>query len=522
MRFPPRTISLVFRVLFAIMVAGLLPFIGVGLVGLNGYRAASRDAEQTTAKALDDASSATLLERTQQTASALGAFLNERADDTRMIAVTPFDPVILSRFAARTEPLWYVTGTRAQPVEYRDPFPLYREVLMLDRTGRVVVRTVDGKLVSDPGDTTRAGAYFATAKTLAPNALSVSHLSRRYAPEPADEATQLPGKDFIAFDGVYRFIAARRTVDGTFDGAVMLALDARFIMEFTNHIISTHANQEVVWADFASGDYSYLLDDEGFYIAHPQLWAVRGDDANGQPVPAARSQGELKDHPLNDAQAGWIDPNRPLLFANGLAGMSGTVQATNSAGVTTVKTYAPIPFVEGTYRDRGVFGVVVIGASLAEFHESASTVQAHVDTHRKQFAWLMGLAASVGLLLSVIVGIIVSQLLVRPLRKVTAAAKKLKDGVFDEEPLWSISRRPIADEVTELADVFIDMGRQIMRRENQMRTEITELRITIDSRRRQEQADEITGTDYFQNLQQTASRLRARRTDEPPPTDGTT
>jgi hypothetical protein len=504
------------------MVAGLLPFIGVGLVGLNGYRAASRDAEQTTAQALDEASSATLLERTQQTAGALGAFLDERADDTRMVALMPFDPVILSHFAARTEPLWYVTGTRARPVEYRDPFPLYREVLMLDSTGRVVVRTVDGKLVSDPGDSTRAATYFATAKTLAPNALSVSHLSRRYLPEPVDEATQLPGKDFITFDGVYRFIAARRTVDGTFDGAVMLALDARFVMEFTNHIISTHANQEVVWADFASGDYSYLLDDEGYYIAHPQLWAVRGDDANGQPVPAARSQGELKDHPLNDAQAGWIDPNRPRLFASGLGGMSGTAQATNALGVTSVKTYAPIPFAEGTYRDRGVFGVVVIGASLAEFHAAASTVQAHVDAHRQQFAWQMALVASVGLLLSVLIAVIVSRLLVRPLRTLTAAAKKLKDGVLDEEPLQAIHRRPFDDEVTVLADVFIDMGRQIMRREQQMRSEITELRITIDSRRRQEQTEEITGTDYFQNLQQTASRIRARRADEPAPPDGTT
>jgi hypothetical protein len=514
MRFPPRTINLVTRVLFAILIAGLLPFVGVALVGLNGYRVASTNAESTTAKALDDASSGALLQRTQQTAVALGAFLDERADDTRTTALLPPDPVLISRFAARTQPLWYVTGTPAQPQEHRDQFPLYREMLMMDRTGRVLIRVVDGKLVSDLGDTVRAATYFDAAKALAPDALSVSHLSRHYVPEPADQATRLAGDEYVTFNGVYRFIAARRTTDGTFDGAVMLALDARFVMEFTNHIVSTEANRAVVWSDFASGDYSYILDNEGFTVAYPQLWAVRGDDANGHPVPAARALEELKDHPLSDA-LGWIDPNRPVLFANGLAGKVGSLLATNSAGVVTLKTYAPVPFAEGMYRDRGVFGVVVIGASLSEFHQPASTVHAIIEAQRSQFASRMGLVACIGLLLSVLAGVLISRMLVRPLNKLTAVAEKLKNGILDEEPLTAIRERRFADEVTVLADVFMEMGRQIVRREKQLRTEITELHINIDSHRRQQQADEITETDYFRNLRATASRMRARRSDDP-------
>lgn len=519
MRFLPHTVNLVTRMLFAIVIAGLLPFTGVALIALNGYHVASKNAESTTAKALDDASSVTLLQRTQQTANALGAFLDERADDTRTAAMLPPDPAILSRFASRTQPLWYVTGTRAQPEEHRDQFPLYRELLTIDRTGRVLVRVVDGTLVSDPGDSLRASTYFDTAQTLAPNALSVSHLSRLYVPEPADQAVRLSGDDYITFNGVYRFIATRRMADGTFDGAVMLALDARFVMEFTAHILSTQANRAVVWSDFMSGDYSYLLDNEGFTIAHPQLWAVRGDDANGQPVPAARSPEELKNHPLSDELAGWIDPNRPVLFANGLAGKQGSVLATNTAGAITLKTYAPVPFAEGTYHDRGVFGIVVIGASLDEFHQSASTVSATIETQRSNLASQMGLVASVGLLLSVLAGAIISRMLVRPLHKLTAAAEQLKHGVLDEAPLMAIRQRRFADEVTVLADVFTDMGRQVVRREEQLRTEITELHIHIDSSRRQEQAAEITETDYFQNLRATASRLRARHDSGPAETE---
>jgi HAMP domain-containing protein len=511
MRFLPRTVPLVTRVLLAIVIAGLLPFTGVALIALRGYHAASIGAERTTANALDDASSAALRQRTQQTASALGSFLDERADDTRMVALLPPDPAIIAHFAARTQPLWYVTGTPAQPEEHHDSFPLYRELLAVDRTGRVIVRVADGKVASDLGDVARASTYLATARTLAPDALSVSHLSRLYTPEPADQSERLPGDGYLSFDGVYRFIAARRLADGTFDGAVMLALDARFVMEFTAHIVSTQADRAVVWSDFASGDYSYVLDDEGFAIAHPQLWAVRGDDADGHPVPAAGSPAELRDHPLSDALGGWIDPNRPVLFANGLAGKPGSLTATNTAGTVTLKTYAPVPFAEGSYRERGVFGVVVIGASLAEFHQPASGVSAIIDRERGSFSSEMGWVACVGLLLSVLAGILISRMLVRPLRALTAVAEKLKQGVLDEEPLIAIRKRRFADEVTVLADVFADMGRQVVRREQQLRTEITELHIHIDSRRRQEQAAEIIETDYFRDLRTTASRLRALR-----------
>ena len=127
----------------------------------------------------------------------------------------------------------------------------------------------------------------------------------------------------------------------------------------------------------------------------------------------------------------------------------------------------------------------------------------------------MGWVACVGLLLSVLAGAIISRMLVRPLRTLTAVAEKLKQGTLDEGPLIAIRQRRFADEVTVLADVFADMGRQVVRREQQLRTEITELHIHIDSRRREEQAAEITGTDYFRELRTTATRLRARRDRDP-------
>src|SRR3954468_21303271 len=75
----PRTISLVFRVLFAIVIAGLLPLIGVTVSALNGYRVAKDQAVSTTSAALDDASLVALQLRNAQTATDIGHFLDARA-----------------------------------------------------------------------------------------------------------------------------------------------------------------------------------------------------------------------------------------------------------------------------------------------------------------------------------------------------------------------------------------------------------------------------------------------------------
>ena len=158
----PRTISLVSRVLFAIAIAGLLPLIAVTVSALNGYRLASNHAMSATTTVLDDASLAALQLRTQETARQLGSFLNDRAADARALALLPPDPATFTRFSAvHTSVLWYPTGTRANPVERRDPFLLFREFVAVDSSGRLLTRVVDGKAQTDPGDLRQLTAYFA-------------------------------------------------------------------------------------------------------------------------------------------------------------------------------------------------------------------------------------------------------------------------------------------------------------------------------------------------------------------------
>jgi HAMP domain-containing protein len=511
----PRTISLVFRVLFAIVIAGLLPLIGVTVSALNGYRVAQDQAVSTTSTALDEAALAALQLRNAQTAREIGHFLDARAADARAAALLPEDPIAYVRFATtHTSELWYTTGTLSAPVEVRQQFPLFREVVALDASGHLVAHVVDGAAQPATGaDATRFASYFSDAQALAPNALAVSHLSRLYVPRPtaAVAATRPLGADYATFDGVYRFVAARRTASGAFDGAVMVALDARHVMEFVIHINPTQTNRYTVWPDYDSGDYAYLFDDQGWTIAHPRLWTVRGDDANGQPVPAVTADmtaAERDRHPFNARLGGWADPNLPTIFAKGTAGQSGFVITVNQQQVRKATTYAPVPFNEGAYQ--GVFGVLAIGANTAEFHRSATTVAAGIETLRNQLQVQLSLVVVAALILLALAGVVFSRTLVHPLAQLASVARQLERGEFNEKLLNAVRKRRFSDEVSVLAERFDDMGKQIVKREQQLRTEITDLHIQIDSRRRRQQVDEITETDYFRNLRNTASKMRSR------------
>jgi hypothetical protein len=206
-----RTIGLVMRLLIAIFVTGLLPLAGVTVSALRGYSAASDKAVGATASVLDDASLKALQLRTEETAREIGHFLDARAGDVRTAAILPPDPAAFATFATvSTSELWYPAGTSAAPTEQRASFPLYREIVAIDATGNQIARVVDNKLQTAPGDPAQLAAYLADAKALQPGALSVSHLSRTYASRAPDDATRAPGADYATFDGVYRFIAARR------------------------------------------------------------------------------------------------------------------------------------------------------------------------------------------------------------------------------------------------------------------------------------------------------------------------
>jgi len=96
--------------------------------------------------------------------------------------------------------------------------------------------------------------------------------------------------------------------------------------------------------------------------------------------------------------------------------------------------------------------------------------------------------------------------------KVTSAAVAVEAGMYKPESLNEVAAR--GDELGQLARVFQRMQREVDRRERRLKQEVAELRIEIDEIKKDRQVAEITETEYFQNLRQKASRLRAGRSDK--------
>jgi DNA repair ATPase RecN len=97
--------------------------------------------------------------------------------------------------------------------------------------------------------------------------------------------------------------------------------------------------------------------------------------------------------------------------------------------------------------------------------------------------------------------------------RVTSAAVAVEAGIYEPESLDEVARR--TDELGQLARVFQRMVRQVYSREQTLKRQVAELRIEIDEVKKANQVAEITETDYFQQLQQKARRLRSARNNNP-------
>jgi CRP-like cAMP-binding protein len=90
--------------------------------------------------------------------------------------------------------------------------------------------------------------------------------------------------------------------------------------------------------------------------------------------------------------------------------------------------------------------------------------------------------------------------------RVTQAAVAVEMGVYEPEQLDEVAARN--DELGQLARVFQRAIREVYHREQQLKQEVAELRIEIDSVRQAKQVAEVTETDYFRELRRRARDLR--------------
>ncbi|MBK6764703.1 MAG: methyl-accepting chemotaxis protein [Micrococcales bacterium] len=104
--------------------------------------------------------------------------------------------------------------------------------------------------------------------------------------------------------------------------------------------------------------------------------------------------------------------------------------------------------------------------------------------------------------------LILSSTLVRPLARLTAATRRIADGEYDLD-VRSLVKSRFPDEMYELGQSFTVMAEKVAARERHLTKEVQRLRVEIDQSKRDEAVREITSTDFFEDLSGKADRSRA-------------
>ncbi|MBC8496865.1 MAG: HAMP domain-containing protein [Anaerolineales bacterium] len=103
--------------------------------------------------------------------------------------------------------------------------------------------------------------------------------------------------------------------------------------------------------------------------------------------------------------------------------------------------------------------------------------------------------------------VFISNRIAAPIRALSRVAERIGEGHYD---LAERGKARTQDEVSTLTDAFNLMVEKVRIREEKLKKKVAALQIIIDRTKQSEQVKAITDTDFFQELQQKASEMRAR------------
>jgi serine phosphatase RsbU (regulator of sigma subunit) len=452
--------------LLAILVCTLIPLGVVAAVAVQGYTQMAQESIPPSKAALDKRSMDSLELWAYDTAQRIARFLSEREEDLRDAVLLPRnEEAYLAFYRAHHSRIWTVEGTNERP--------LYREIAFVDRTGREVVKVTDDAVaepgtlrdVSKPENTTfKRETYFSETMILGEGQVYVSRVLGWYVPlQEAYAAGEKPtGR---RYEGIIRF-ATPVFEKGEKIGIVVLSLDQTHVMEFTAHMVSSdqHYLPEV---NALSGQHSYIIDNEGWAIAHARHYYLAGFDQDGNLVPAIAQDRFAEQQksgylPANLNQMGFIDANFPQICALNRQGEAGSVpiyywrDAAHPEGRARALAFATIPYYTGRYNSPAGFGWVGVTSDADKFHEPANLVGMRIEQERRELIrdTLLILVATV--LAILVIAFLLARTIARPVYTLAESAAEIGQGRFGQQV-------PVAgrDEIGQLATTFNKMSRDL-------------------------------------------------------------
>ncbi|MDO3379258.1 ATP-binding protein [Geoalkalibacter halelectricus] len=474
------------KVLFAFLVLAFVPLAFLASYSTSNLREVEVYLRDSATRALDQQAAQALELRAQMVAEEFALFLRRVEEDLHDLTLIPATAENYARFQQHhRRPVWYRTGTNAAPVEVREDLPLYREVTLVDPDGRERIRIKDGSLstqlrdLSEPRNTTYLTEdYFLRARELAPGEIHVTHLTGWHVgkrEQLGDAATPEEAVEGAKYEGVVRFVKPLHDAAGELTSVLVLSLDHRHLMAFTQHITPTAENY-VLFPSYDSGNYAFMFDDEGWIITHPKFWNLRGLDSDGRLVPPYTPDSSAQDIaagriPYNLFYAGFIHPNYPVAAEAVRRGEVGVVDVTNVGGSRKIMAYAPIPYDRGVYRATGVFGGITIGAELRQFHQAALETSSVIRAEVTRFMHRSWLLVTLTMVVVFVVAWWLTQGITGPLLRLTEGTRQMARGKL--AGAVKVSRQ---DEVGELTESFNAMARELVHRRRRLIDSLAALR----------------------------------------------